>query len=361
MLRALTSHPIRSALSPISRPLRRDHVASQIPRRFLETHASPRPSNAAAKILIGSTLSIGGLAYYTWTATDVPPFDPDGWKVQALKCIPTRLFSRAWGTVHHLTLPEWARAPLYRAWTDAFGCNLSEIKAASLNEYENLAQFFARELKDGARPLSPEKIISPVDGRVLHFGEVRGNEIEQVKGITYPMDQFLGEVPKDFAPIKPGNKLYHCIIYLAPGDYHRIHAPADWKIERTRHFSGELFSVAPRVLELVKSLFVLNERVVLSGTWEHGYFSMTAVGAYNVGSIGISFDQSIVTNLSSQYNMPSTLRTYAKQVVAKGDEVASFNLGSTVVLVFESPEYEFTVKPFEKVRLGQALGHFVEK
>lgn len=71
--------------------------------------------------------------------------------------------------------------------------------------------------------------------------------------------------------------------------------------------------------------------------------------------------QSIVTNLSSQYNMPSSLRTYAKQVVAKGGEVASFNLGSTVVLVFESPEYEFTVKPFEKVRLGQALGHFVEK
>ena len=30
---------------------------------------------------------------------------------------------------------------------------------------------------------------------------------------------------------------------------------------------------------------------VLSGTWKHGFFSFTAVGAYNVGSIVLKFDE----------------------------------------------------------------------
>ena len=48
-------------------------------------------------------------------------------------------------------------------------------------------------------------------------------------------------------------------------------------------------SVNPSVCKLVPNILTLNERVLLSGTWEHGYFSYTAVGATNVGSIRINF------------------------------------------------------------------------
>jgi phosphatidylserine decarboxylase len=37
---------------------------------------------------------------------------------------------------------------------------------------------------------------------------------------------------------REGNELYHCVIYLAPGDYHCFHSPTDWTISHRRHFPG---------------------------------------------------------------------------------------------------------------------------
>lgn len=58
-----------------------------------------------------------------------------------------------------------------------------------------------------------------------------------------------------------------------------------------RMFIGSLMSVNPGVARWIKELFCHNERVVLSGEWTHGFFSLTAVGATNVGSIRIYFDK----------------------------------------------------------------------
>jgi phosphatidylserine decarboxylase len=104
--------------------------------------------------------------------------------------------------------------------------------------------------------------VSPVDGRVLHFGQVKPDgSIEQVKGVKFNVDQFIGpdfdqlrEVMKEKAaefygkreqqaqeapsPAKPENKLFFITIYLAPGDYHGVHSPVDWNILEARHFPG---------------------------------------------------------------------------------------------------------------------------
>jgi phosphatidylserine decarboxylase len=85
--------------------------------------------------------------------------------------------------------------------------------------------------------------------------------------------------------------LFFAVVYLAPGDYHRFHSPTAWVVERRRHFVGELFSVSPYVAKRLENLFVLNERVALLGRWRHGFFGMVPVGATNVGSIKINFDQ----------------------------------------------------------------------
>lgn len=163
------------------------------------------------------------------------------------------------------------------------------------------------------------------------------------------------------------NKLFFCVIYLAPGDYHRFHSPTTWVVERRRHFTGDLFSVSPYIVNRLKDLFVLNERVALLGRWKHGFYSMVPVGATNVGSIKINFDESLRTNTRKMshpahtfteavYSSASILRG---QPLLAGEEMGGFKLGSTIVLVFEAPkDWKFTVQAGEKVKVGESLGGF---
>ena len=44
---------------------------------------------------------------------------------------------------------------------------------------------------------------------------------------------------------------------------------------------------------MVQGLFVFNERIVLKGKWQHGFFAMTAIGATNVGSITINIPNQV--------------------------------------------------------------------
>ncbi|WAR02049.1 PISD-like protein [Mya arenaria] len=218
---------------------------------------------------------------------------------------------------------------------------------------------------------------SPADGRILNYGKVQNGVVEQVKGVNYSIKGFLGPMPSeneeistkpqsdtdyhDRLGIKPGHDLYHCIIYLAPGDYHRFHSPSDWTVTQRRHFPGELLSVNPSVARWIQGLFNLNERVVYSGSWKHGFYSYTAVGATNVGSIKVYFDEDLSTNAGKPH--PSHIfydKTFSDSVpVSQGEMVGEFNLGSTIVLLFEAPsDFKFNLNTGQKVQFGQSLGGF---
>lgn len=191
--------------------------------------------------------------------------------------------------------------------------------------------------------------------------------------------------------------LYFCVVYLAPGDYHRFHSPVSWVVQSRRHFAGELYSVSPFLVKNLPGLFTLNERVVLLGRWKYGFFSYTPVGATNVGSIVVNFDNELRTNSLltdtladkaaakaqkngepysgfSEAHYDNASPVLGGHALQKGEEMGGFQLGSTIVMVFEAPKgrrpsfdegfdgeeraggWQWSIKKGDKVRMGQALG-----
>jgi phosphatidylserine decarboxylase len=412
-----------------------------------------------------------------------------------MSTLPLKAISRLWGKFNELTIPYYLRVPCFKLYSWAFGVKfltqisfpdgsiliayrLDEVAEPDLHVYPNLASFFYRTLKPGARPLDPDPhtLLCPSDGKVLQFGQIEGGDIEQVKGMTYSIDALLGKntptpsissgsssksdhvtelagdeelvkQDEEFAqvngisytlpdllsgagnrappaedqsmPASPGTpsalraelavgerswydllapdkttSLYYAVIYLAPGDYHRFHSPTNWVVDRRRHFPGELYSVSPYLQRTLPGLFTLNERVVLLGRWRWGFFSYVPVGATNVGSIAVNFDRELRTNsrltdtaayqavedatkggepyqgfVEATYEASSpVLRGHA---LRRGEEMGGFQLGSTIVLVFEAPAektgennerlgWAWAVEKGQSIKMGQALGRVIE-
>ncbi|KAM6902800.1 phosphatidylserine decarboxylase proenzyme, mitochondrial isoform 2-T2 [Xenentodon cancila] len=342
----------------------------------------PRPRPFPLLLVTGG----GYLGYQHYKRKD--PHDDEGTprlatptQVALYRSFPTRLLSRAWGRLNELDLPTWLRKPIYSLYIWTFGVNMQEAAVEDLHHYRNLGEFFRRRLKPAVRPVCASSCLtSPADGRILHFGRVKNSEVEQVKGVTYSLESFLGPQMTEGSNSSSSyqnhllssadSELYHVVVYLAPGDYHCFHSPTDWTVELRRHFPGSLMSVNPGVARWVKELFCLNERVVLSGQWQHGFFSLTAVGATNVGSIRLYFDQELHTN-TPRYNKGSfhdrnyiSVGDHALKVAGdggvalqKGEAVGEFNLGSTIVLLFEAPrDFTFNLQPGQRIRVGEGLG-----
>lgn len=311
-----------------------------------------------------------------------------------LKYLPLRTISRVWGLMTSLYLPICLRSSVLGSYSRLFDCQLKEAEIDDYRLYPSLKQFFTRSLKPGLRPIAPgDNLVSPVDGTVLHFGRVTEGNIEQIKGVYFTVRSFLG--PQSWPSfdsiynalgslwtssdkfnnqkicdydeslinytrrlkVNPDNCLYNCVIYLAPGDYHRFHSPAEWKVHFRRHFPGHLLSVHPSFVGRVKGLFTINERVAYLGHWNHGFMSMTAVGATNVGSVSTYFDPNLKTNRFNWRRKPYNDHVFGGPIgFDKGDAFGEFNLGSTIVLLFEAPRnWRFTVQPGDKIKYGQLL------
>jgi len=138
--------------------------------------------------------------------------------------------------------------------------------------------------------------------------------IDCIKGHDYRLDEFLfgfqseSEDKEERVTMiqrildsakERGNKVMYTVIYLAPQDYHRYHSPAYFMANYRRHIAGYLEPVQPSYLKGHKDVLKNNERVNLLGEWQHGFFAMSFVGALNVGSIQLHFDEALITNVKS--------------------------------------------------------------
>lgn len=214
--------------------------------------------------------------------------------------------------------------------------------------------------------------------------------------LSVQADLAKGETPWYMPKPTSNRALFYCVIYLAPGDYHRFHSPVSWVVESRRHFAGELFSVSPYLQRTLPGLFTLNERIVLLGRWRWGFFSYTPVGATNVGSIKINFDRELRTNsltTDTEADRQAALaaergeiypgyaeatythasKTLGGHALRRGEEMGGFQLGSSIVLVFEAPigtkkssdggstdepevGWVWKIEKGQRVKVGQALG-----
>ncbi|KAJ9450665.1 Phosphatidylserine decarboxylase proenzyme [Diplonema papillatum] len=281
-----------------------------------------------------------------------------------LRSLPLRALSRGWGRLMESeSLPPFA----LRLYASVFVPDLSDSEYP-IEHYKTIQQLFTRQLKPGSRPIADCAFTCPCDGYLVKSGEIHSDKgaqwIDQIKGYRYEVEDLLRFRPQ---PSPSETKRVYAVFYLAPGNYHRFHVPVDdWKITALNHVYGTLLPVNSLGYKFIDELFCLNERLAICGNWKHGSLCYVAVGAYNVGSIRVTFDRDVQTNLKKQdriaLNSAHTRQHFATVYETpvdpgqKGDELGHFRMGSTVVLVADVPkEWNWKHKQGEVVRMGEAL------
>lgn len=248
------------------------------------------------------------------------------------------------------TEADWLKRPLIRWFAKTYGIDLTEAVEQDLDRYASFNAFFTRALKEGARPIAGDEstVVSPVDGRLTEFGHARDGQLLQAKGFEYALAELTGEGPADARLFSRGA---YATIYLAPNDYHRVHMPLAGKLTATRYIPGRRFSVNAATTCGLKNLFCRNERVVCWFDTANGPMALVLVGALNVSSISTA-NRGEIPSGEARY-WPEDGTHYPK-----GAEIARFNLGSTVILLFPegAVEWDGALAPGMKLRLGTAIG-----
>ena len=173
----------------------------------------------------------------------------------------------------------------------------------------------------------------------------------QAKKHDYELDELVG--------IDYQNKYkagYFITIYLAPTDYHRIHCPWDGEIIHANHLGSSLYSVNKKAQESIPRLYLKNERSVLHIVSNSLEYAVVSVGASVVGSIvpfWIDNKECSRKELIEEWNIGPPKDTNVK----KGDELAYFRMGSTVILIFKD-SYKIdldSLKENKLVKFGNKL------
>ena len=266
--------------------------------------------------------------------------------------LPKRVLTVFAGKIANLRAGSLTHA-IIRRFVAHYGVDMSEAAEPAIERYATFNDFFTRPLREGARPIADAPFVCPVDAAISQFGPIRHDQIFQAKGHSYSPRALLGG---DQALAHRFDDGHFATLYLAPRDYHRIHMPCEGRLVRMIYVPGDLFSVNPLTARHVPNLFARNERVVCVFETAFGPFVLVLVGATIVGSIATVWHGIV--------NPPRTREirewTYGENgaVLAKGQEMGRFLLGSTVVLLFPKNVLAFVPDwaPSRPVRLGEAMG-----
>ena len=246
----------------------------------------------------------------------------------------------------------WLKNALIRGFLKLFSIDMTEAIETDPYRYGSFNEFFTRALRAAARPIDadPRTIASPVDGAVSECGIIEQDRLMQAKGRDYTLNDLLAGQP--WAKRFVGGSF--ATIYLAPFNYHRIHMAVRGTLIDTVYVPGRLFSVNTVTAQHVPRLFARNERVLTLFDTDFGQFALVMVGALNVGSMATVWEGDIT---------PAARRVVTRipgpaLTLDKGEELGRFNMGSTVILLFEPNRAHWhpMLRPGSIVQLGQPIG-----
>lgn len=223
--------------------------------------------------------------------------------------------------------------PLMRLMATKFNIDPNEMERP-IDFYDSTASLFTRNLREGVRPIG-EGFVSPVDGRLRDIGRIENGRIPQVKGWDYKVEDLLGST-KDSKMFLNGS---YANFYLSPKDYHHIHSPVSGVVTKSVHIPGALYPVNDWSVTHIKDVFPKNERLITYlKSSEFGTVAVVKVGALHVGSITVTYDNSIITNLASIPPSCSPIfRDYQNEIIMnRGERLGTFHLGSSVVVLFQN-------------------------
>ncbi len=243
--------------------------------------------------------------------------------------IPHRFLSRLAYYLAHSKTP-WVKRNFINTILANFDVNMSEALDPNPNNYESFNAFFTRALKPGVRQAdaNPQALLLPADGKVSQCGSIQDGRIFQAKGHDFTAAELLGDA--ELAKAYEHGEFMN--IYLSPRDYHRVHMPWTGTLTETLHVPGRLFSVSPNTVNNVPRLFARNERLVCHFDTDFGPMCMVMVGAMLVSGVETVWNG---VNIPKYANQTKRIDFRGQNIsVARFTEMARFNYGSTVIVLF---------------------------
>lgn len=277
-----------------------------------------------------------------------------------IKNIPQNFISWLTGALTRCQFPDFLKPFIHTLFVRATGIDMTEAQKP-LDEYKTIEDIFTRALKPGFRPVQAD-VCSPADGQMIWSKAVNSeSEALQVKGKTLSLHQLVFGADSTETVLNPG---WYTTIYLAPHNYHRVHSPFSGIINSIRHIPGKLWPVNSRFTALVPDLFIENERLVFEISVENkpGKAWLVMVGALNVGRITTPFWHNFISNnwVSDKNRRQKECRQISLSApVQAGDEIGTFMLGSTVIIVYDKALSDILklseVQKPSAIRVGQSL------
>lgn len=274
-------------------------------------------------------------------------------KVLPLYCIPQHGLTAIVYKLTRIENKRWKNF-LIKTFVKYFKVDMSQAIWPGAEDYSSFNAFFTRHLKPDARSWKKDKnlILSPVDGAISQIGVINNDKLIQAKGIDYTLTRLLAN---DVDVAKRFQEGSFTTLYLSPRDYHRIHMPVTGILIKSTFVPGDLFPVNTSSVRTVDNLFARNERFISLFETDSGLMAQIMVGATFVGSMETVFAGQITPTKHREIS----IKEYEDKIIQlnQAEEFGHFNMGSTVILLFEKDKitWDESLKENDPVQVGQLI------